>query len=201
MNEPLTNSELDQLLKSDPVPARAPELWEQMPQRVSAKLHWRQHRKDKENGLPPRSVRGWVLGITGAAVLILMGFVVGNWHGAKQTTALLQSEKLLREVFATFPNQVQAIIQDENGLRLVLADEPNVVQSQPLWIKVSEDGVCRSMVTFSGQVVQIAGRPVEVLADAQGGVMMVGENFFWSSQQGGADGQLRINAEQLRLML
>jgi hypothetical protein len=196
----MNNSELDKLLKSAPVPDRASEFWEQLPQRVSTKLHWQQQREEKCN-LPPRSVRGWVLGITGAAVLILLGFVVANWHGSQQPTALLQNEKLLREVFATFPNQVQAIIQDQDGLRLVLADLPNVAQSQPLWIKVCEDGVCRSMVTFSGQVVEIAGRRVEVLADAQGGVMMLGENFFWSSQQGGADGQLRINAEQLRLML
>jgi hypothetical protein len=130
-----------------------------------------------------------------------VGFVVGNWHGAKQTTALLQNEKLLREVLATFPNQVQAIIQDENGLRLALADEPNVAQAQPLWLKICEGKHCRSIVTFSGQSVKIGGKPVEVLADARGGVMLVGEHFFWSSQQGKTEAPLQVNAEQLRIVL
>lgn len=197
----MNDAELNKLLKSDPVPARAPEFWEQMPQRVSAKLHWRQQRKDPENDLPPRPVRGWVLGITGAAVLILMGFVVGNWHGTRQTTALLQNEKLLREVLATFPNQVQAIIQDDNGLRLALAEEPNVAQTQPLWLKICEGKHCRSMVTFSGQTVKIGGQPVEVLADARGGVMLVGENFFWSSQQSAQPNHLRIESQQLTHVL
>jgi hypothetical protein len=201
MNEPLTNTELDQLLKSARVPARVPEFWERMPQRVSAKLHWQQHRKNKENNLPSRSVRGWVLGITGAAVLILSGFMAGNWHGGRQTTALLQNEKLLREVLATFPNQVRAIVQDENGLHLLLAEEPNVSQSQPFWIKVCEGDTCRSMVTFSGQTVSIAGRKVEVLADARNGVMLVGEHFFWSTHQKGNEGRLRISAQPLGFVL
>jgi hypothetical protein len=197
----MTDAELKKLLQAATLPERPPEFWAQLPQRVSAKLHWRSRQNESVN-LPARPRVGaiWGWGFAGAAVLVLVGFLVGNWHGTKQASALLQNEKLLREVLATFPNQVQAITQDENGLHLTLAEEANVPQSQPLWIKVCEGKVCRSIITFSGQVVQIGDKPVEVLEDARGGVMLVGKHFFWSSQEGGT-APLRIKAQQLHQTL
>ncbi len=194
----MNDAELEKLLKTAPVPERPPEFWERLPQRISAKLHWQPQRSENVN-LPSRLRGGaiWGWGFAGATVLVLVGFLLGHWHGNKQATALLQNEKLLREVLAMFPNQVQAIIQDEKGLHLSLAEEASVSQSQPLWIKVCEGKVCRNIITFSGQVVQIADKPVEVLADAQGGVMLVGEHFFWSSAQKSSVQDLRINAQQL----
>ena len=198
----MNDSDLDELLKAASVPERAPEFWAQLPGRIGAKLRWQQRRGDKVN-LPsrPNAAMLWGWGLTGAAVFILMGFLMGQRQGARQMTSFVQNEKLLHEVLATFPNQVRAIVQDENGLHLSLADEPNVPQSQPLWIKVCQGGVCRSIVTFSGQVVEIADKQVEVLADARGGVMLVGEHFFWSSWEGGAGGQMQIKAQTLNYML
>lgn len=194
----MTDAELKKLLQAAPVPERAPEFWERLPERINARVHWQQRRSENIN-LPSRPRVGvvWGWGLAGAAVLLLAGFLLGNWHSNKQTMALLQNEKLLREVLATFPNQVQAIIQDADGLHLALAEEANVPQSQPLWLKVCEGKLCRSIITFSGQVVQIADQPVEVLADARGGVMLVGEHFFWSSREGGMKNPLQIKAQPL----
>lgn len=198
----MNDAELEKLLKAAPVPEQTPEFWERLPERINARLHWQQQRSENVN-LPsrPRGRVVWGWGFTGAAVLVLVGFLLGNWHSNKQAMALLQNEKLLREVLTTFPNQVQAIIQDDNGLHLSLAEEANVPQSQPLWLKVCEGKVCRSIITFSGQVVQIADKPVEVLADARGGVMLVGEHFFWSSWEGGAKDLLQIKAQALYRVL
>jgi len=194
----MNDAELEKLLKATPVPERAPEFWERLPQRINAKLHWQQRRSENVN-LPSRPRGGvvWGWGFAGAAVLVLVGFLLGNWHGATQVTALLQNEKLLREVLVTFPNQVQAIIQDEKGLHLSLAEEANVLQAQPLWIKVCSRGTCRSIITFSGQMVQIDGQQVEVLADARGGVMLVGQHFFWASEQKSSAGVFHIKAQPL----
>jgi hypothetical protein len=131
----------------------------------------------------------------------VLGIALGNWRGAKPANALLQNEKLMREVLAMFPNQVRAIVQDENGLSLSLADEPNVPSSTPLWIKICDGKQCRSVVTFSGQAMQIAGQRVEVLADARGGVMLVGDDFFWSSQDAVPHDRLRIDAQSLNHVL
>lgn len=194
----MTDVELKKLLQAAGVPEREPEFWAQLPRRICAKAQWQCSRN--ENGTlssRPRAGAIWGWGFAGAAVLVLVGFLLGNWHGTTQVSALLQNEKLLREVLATFPNQVQAITQDENGLHLTLAEEANVPQSQPLWIKVCEGKVCYSIVTFSGQTVEIGGRSVEALADARGGVMLMGEHFLWSSRQSGAGARLQIQAAQL----
>ncbi len=192
----MNNHELDQLLRSVTVPERPPEFWERLTQRVTAKLHW-QPRINADFRRPAGRGLIWNWGVAVAAVLLCLGFLLGNWHGRKQTTALLQNEKLLREVLATFPNQVRAIVQDENGLHLSLADQPDVAQTQPLWIRVCEGKSCRSILTFSGQVLQIGGRTVEALADAEGGVLLVGENFVWSSREGSGGDAAQIRAEQL----
>ncbi len=198
----MNNAELDRLLKAAQPPEQSAEFWEQLLKRIQAKRHWESRRNENIN-LPSRPRAGvvWGWGFAGAAVLILVGFLAGNWYGKNDATALLQNEKLLREVLATFPNQVQAIIQDETGLHLALAETANVPQSQPLWLKICEGGICRTIVTFSGQMVQIADQPVEVLADPQGGVMLVGDHFFWSSEQGAIGEQARIQARQLGSLL
>jgi hypothetical protein len=198
----MNDAELEKLLKAAPVPERAPEFWEQLSRRISTKLHWHQRQSDNVN-LPSRPRAGiiWGWGFAGAAVLVLVGFLAGNWHSNRQTMALLQNEKLLREVLATFPNQVRAIIQDENGLHLTLAEQADVPQVQPLWLRICEGGHCRTVMTFSGQTVQVGGKQIEALAEADGGVMLVGEHFFWSSREGGAGGAIQINAQQLHRTL
>ena len=68
----------------------------------------------------------------------------------------------------------------------------------PLWIKVCEGRQCRTIVTFSGQELQIAREKVEVLADAQGQIVLVGNRLFWSSAEPDrATGSLRIQARPL----
>jgi hypothetical protein len=197
MNDP----ELDRILKAGVAPDRAPEFWEEFPRRVSGKIHWRAQREATPGVAPRHRWSGLAWGVSVATVCLLLGIALGNWRGAKPANALLQNEKLMREVLAMFPNQVRAIVQDENGLSLSLADEPNVPSSTPLWIKVCEGNYCRSIVTFSGQNLQIAGQRVEVLAEARGGVMLVGEHFFWSSRETILKDHLRIDAQALGQVL
>jgi hypothetical protein len=53
-------------------------------------------------------------------------------------------------------------------------------------------------VTFSGQELEIAGQKVTVLADAQGGVIVTGSRFAWSSDgPAGTSGGLKIEARTL----
>lgn len=197
----MNDSDLEKVLKAGPAPDRAPEFWEDFPRRVTGKIHWRAQREGTRGVASRHRWSGLVWGLSVGTACLLLGIALGNWRGAKPANALLQNEKLVREVLAMFPNQVQAIIQDENGLRLALADEANVPQSQPLWLKVCNGERCRSILTFSGQTVQIAGERVEVLADARGGVMLVGDNFVWSSATAERKGQLRIQAQPLRVLL
>jgi len=192
----MNNSKLDKLLKSAKVPEQTAGHWEDFPGHVVRSLRNRREKIPAAH-FQRRPVLAWGLAL---AICLMIGFVVGRWRGTSEANGLLQNAKLVREVVAMFPNQVQAIIQDENGLRLTLAETPNVSQSQPLWIEVCNGKQCRSIVTFSGQVVQIDGQHVEALADAAGGVMLVGEHFFWSAHEQNT-GRLRIDAQQLSRVL
>jgi len=97
-----------------------------------------------------------------------------------------------------FPNRVRAIVQDERGLQLVLSDQPNVPMSTPLWVKICDGKQCSSLVTFSGQELEIAGQKITVLSDAEGGIILEGNQFVWSSSaRNFAQGGLKIEAKRL----
>jgi hypothetical protein len=66
-------------------------------------------------------------------------------------------------------------------MQLVLSDAEDVPVSTPLWVKVCQGEHCTTLVTFSGQELQIAGQKMTVLADAEGGVILSGDRFAWSS--------------------
>jgi hypothetical protein len=193
----VNDSELNKLLKSAKVPEPTAEHWKEFPGLVVHSLG-DHHEEVRPTHSHRRPILAWGFAL---ATCLVIGFVVGHWRGTNAADGLLQNAKVVREVIALFPNQVQAIIQDENGLRLMLAETPNVAQSQPLWIKVCEGKKCRSMVTFSGQMVQIDGQRVEALADAAGGVMLVGDHFFWSSEKSAVTDRLHIAARQLNQIL
>ena len=196
----MNNSELNQLLKSAKVPEPAADHWNEFPNRVSAALRLTRKSRTGQPRLWPRLA--WGLSLAGACVLI--SFAIAHWRGAQTAQVaqnLLQSEKLIREVRTLFPNQVQSVILDEHGFRLVLAERADIPDSPPIYLNICSSDGCRQMITSSGQTVQIADQKVEVLADAAGGVMLVGDHFFWSTGENSSPEHLRIHAQQLNRVL
>jgi hypothetical protein len=192
----MNDQDLEMKLKAARVPEPSAEYWEDFPQRVMGRLRVARPKSEPRRAWRPRFA--WALGIGFACLAI--GFCIGHWslRIEADSFALLQNEKVLREVFAMFPNRVRAIEQDEHGIRLVLSENTDVPSSTPLWIKICEGGKCRAVVTFSGQNLQIAGEMVEVLADAQGKVMLVGDRLFWSNaEETRMAANLRIQARPL----
>ena len=138
-----------------------------------------------------------------AFACLLAGFALGRWHGRMEASAgtgqdVLADAKIISETLAMFPNRVRAIERDGQGLKLVLADQPEVPRSPPLYVRISDGTNSSSMVTFSGQEIQIAGQKMTVLAEAGGGVIVMGKDFAWSS--GSADmlhNGIKIEARRL----
>jgi hypothetical protein len=192
----MNNSELESALKKAQMPARPEAFWEMFPRRVVHRLNrppvWDRARR---HWLPRLA---WGLGM---AMCILVAFAIGHWHGRMEKNGafvLLQNGKMLREVLTLFPNRVRAIVQDERGLQLVLSDQPNVPMSTPLWVKICDGKQCSSLVTFSGQELEIAGQKITVLSDAEGGIILEGNQFVWSSSaRNFAQGGLKIEAKRL----
>lgn len=196
----MNNSDLDKVLKSARVPERPEEYWETFPGRVRGRLAAVERGERAASGLRWPGVRlSWWL--AGAAACVAVILVIGQWYRAGrvgESLAALQDGKVLNEVLAMFPNRVRAITEDKNGVHLTLSDQADVPVSTPYWIQVCDGKQCRAVVTFSGQSLQIAGEEVEVLVDAQGKLMLVGDQFVWSSaDSNSAVDHLRIQARPL----
>jgi hypothetical protein len=194
----MNNFDLEKKLKAARVPARDEDYWESFPRLVSAKLRTTPARRPEvERHWLPRLA--WGGGIAFACLVI--GVAIGHWSGRVEKNdpyALLQNGKMLREVLTMFPNRVRAIVQDVRGVQLVLSDQADVPASTPIYVHICDGKQCSSLVTFSGQELEIAGQKVTILSDAQGGVIVAGARFAWSSDRpAGATGGLRIEARTL----
>jgi len=137
------------------------------------------------------------------AACILIAFAIGHWRGQTESKAgkdVLANTEFIQETLAMFPNRVRAIVQDERGMNMVLSDKEDVPATTPIYVRICDGQKCLSLVTFSGQEIQIAGQKMTVLAQSDGGVILDGGHFAWSS--GGpayAAKGLKIDAKNLKL--
>ena len=196
----MNNPQLNHLLKSASVPEREPEYWDDFPQSVTRRL------RSGIRSPAPRRIRSrysplllWSFGL--ATACVVMAFAIGFRRGHESglsASRVAAMQKYFLEVEALFPNQVRAIIIDERGPRLVLSEKPDVPASPPLMFRISGQSGSQSVVTFSGQQIAVNGDVCDVLTDAEGQVLLVGQTFIWSSGQRGS-GQVpyRIAARAL----
>jgi len=185
------------MLQAARVPDCPEEYWAQFPKDVVSRLRWNTAAKPAGE---PRWFPRLAWGLATVAVCLVAGIIVGRWQGQRESGsyALLQNQKVITEMLSLFPNQVRAIMQDEHGVSLMLSDEANLPPSPPLWVKVCDGKHCSAAVTFSGQEIQLAGRKIMVLADAHGGVLLVGNDFVWSSEEpGSTKTRLKIETRNL----
>ena len=192
--------ELESILKRARLPEISKESSETFPRRIAARL--------RRNDWPVRAARqrslriAWALGLVACVVL---GFAIGRWTARKEPGTILAPDsqtglKLIRETLTKFPNRVRAILDDENGLSLILSDDADVPVSTPIYIRICDGKHCSSLVTFSGQEVQIAGQNVTVLSQGDGGIILEGSKLFWSTGKPVyAERNLKIEARNLGL--
>jgi hypothetical protein len=197
----MNNPEIESLLKKARLPEISEESLAMFPRRIVAGI---QH-----NDPPVRAARNfsprlaWAFGLVAC---IVIAFAVGHWRGRVEKEMIpandtLASAKLVRETLAMFPNRVRAIVEDERGLNLVLSDNNDVPASTPIYIRICDGRQCSSLVTFSGQEIQIAGQNVTVLSDARGGIILTGNQFVWSNAGPiVANNGLKISAKNLNFI-
>ena len=193
----MNDSELDKKLKAAREPALDTDYQEEFPRLVLAGLRSaRQQQNPPERSWLPRFAWGLA-----AAACLVVAFAAGHWSGRmERATAAdtLADAKLVHETLAMFPNRVRAIVQDEHGLNLVLSEHEDVPASTPIYVRICEGGRCSSLVTFSGQEIQIAGQKLTVLSQADGGIILEGNKFLWSTGRPlYADKNLKIEAKNL----
>jgi hypothetical protein len=208
----MKNSELDQILKSAPVPDRPGAYWDQFPQRVMAKTNWLRTRAD-DGANHPRTEPFWLrsrfrlatVGLGLAIIGLLLGFVLGFRQGRNLSITdpqLAAARKYFQEIETLFPGQVQAIVFDQQGPHLVLAERSNVPTASPLYLRICGPNGCQDYVTFSGQQIRFNGETCEVLLDRQGNVLLVGQQWVLSSAQASAkNARYQVAARPLELTL
>jgi hypothetical protein len=193
----MNKSELDFILNKARALQPPEEFWDEFPQQVARQLN----RGRMETFRPKRNWFPRFVWKFATAICILAAFAIGHWRGRMETKAstdVLANAKAVRETLAMFPNQVRAIMEDEHGLNLILSDSGNVPSSPPLYVRICDGKHCSSLVTFSGQEIQVAGQKMTVLADTQGGIILMGNNFAWSSREPTyAKNDLKIQAMSL----
>jgi hypothetical protein len=196
----MKKSELESILKRARLPEISEESSEMFPRQIVARL--------QRNDSPARATRqlplrlAWALGLVACIVL---AFAIGYWTGRKEHGNILAPDnlaslKLIRETLTRFPNRVRAIVEDKHGLNLILSDKADVPASTPIYVRIWDGNQCTSLVTFSGQEVQIAGQQVTVLSQGDGGIILEGNKLFWSTGKPVyGERKLKIEARNLGL--
>lgn len=171
--------DLDSILKRARLPEIPEESLELFPRRLVARL-----KRHEAPSRVARSFLSWLALAFGLAACVLIAFAIGHWRGRMEQNSgpdVLANAKLIQETLVMFPNRVRAIVRDKHGLRLILSDKADVPASTPIYVRICDGKNCSTLVTFSGQEIQMAGQKVTVLADAQGGIILEGSHFVWSS--------------------
>lgn len=195
----MNNNELDQILKSAATPERPESYWQELPKRITAKLQWQAEiptRAALRSGRALKPLLAW--GLSLAAVCIGIGFLLKELSHPVSTPAdnqLAGVRKCFEELEALFPNQLRGIVFDSEGPRMILADRAEVPNSAPVYLKVCGPKGCAEFITFSGQQIGWNGENFEVLADAQGGILLVGNRQVLS--QGIPSPSVRLEAKLL----
>lgn len=194
----MKKSELDSILKKARLPEVPEASRELFPRQIVARLKHREAPSPHAQNFRPRLA--WAFGLSACLVI---AFAIGHWSGrmaAKNLAAgdSLANLKLIRETMAMFPNRVRAIVQDERGMNIVLSEQENIPASTPIYVRICDGEHCSSLVTFSGQEIQIAGQKLTVLSQPDGGIILTGNQFVWSSAKRTYAGQhLKIEAKNL----
>jgi len=194
-----TDDPLDKLLKRARVPERSDGYWEQFPKRVICHISQRANQLERvgHNSL----FRSWWLAPAAACLVFALGVVLWMMSpspGDREAGKLARSEKLYREIAALFPGRVQAVVMDEQSVKLILSDKADVPPSTPLLLNICRQKQCRSIITFSGQQIEVNGQTLEVLLDGKGHVVVAGRDVVWSSAvPGQRAGSYRIQAQTL----
>ena len=192
MNDP----ELDLLLKSAAPPPRAREYWREFPAQVRRSLREESSRSAGKT----TSAWGpfWKLGISGVGVA-MVAVLLFKFTGTRATGAMELGElrKCYREVAGLFPGRLQAVVFEAGQFRLQLSDRSEVPDSPPLLVRVCRASRCATVVTFSGQEVEVLGHKFEVLADGRGGILFLGQEGVWKPGQAPVGEEWRFEAAGL----
>jgi hypothetical protein len=178
----MTNLELERMLRNNPPPEWPEEHWAAFPQEVIRRLP----PVGREPGTIKLPQPPWAWAFAAALVTALLA-MLGLWWGPRSSRAngdplpVAASTRLIQELNDLFPGRIRAVIMEGPNSTIVLSEQPAAHGSEPVLVRLRRNGDSLVIVTFSGQSVDLGPQRFEVLADGARGVLLVGEDFVWSS--------------------
>ena len=182
----MKDGDLNKLLRTVKVPERSAEERAEFPQEVVRQLsrpgHQERERVGRRWSLPV-----WALGF--ATVCLVIGFIVGRMQEKSSITQVAEHKvnaveyaKLFKEVATLFPDRLRGVVVRNGEMELILADQPERAVTPPLLVEFCQNGRCRTVITFSGQKLEVDGHSIEVLTGADDRVIVLADNRVWTSQ-------------------
>ena len=127
-----------------------------------------------------RPFPGWRWGLAPGLALLLGLLWFARPHAGPEPQP---SAKVLAEMEALFPGQVDAVILQGNSVKLDLSDTPEGSSQQPLVVTLRRGGQTVQVLAYSGRkvCVELGGRRecFEPLVTAEGKVILSGDDFVW----------------------
>jgi hypothetical protein len=201
----MKDSELNKLLRSVRPPERSPEEKAVFPAAVVRQLS-RPPRRSASGG----SDNAWrfpLLGLGFALACLVIGFLVGRFPNKPVEAPVMavmapDYGKLFKEVSSLFPDRLRGVVVRGSEVELLLAEQPERPATNPLLVEICQHGRCRTVLTFSGQKLEVDGHSIEVLTGADDRLIVLADSQVWTSQNPGevVDG-FRINAQFLHAKL
>jgi len=177
------------------MPEHAADYWINFPESVKRRLMLKWEPVNRKRFWWPIAAWSLIAAVCG----IVLGFAI--WHrppSAPDAFEKLKNGQALRETMALYLGRLQAIEQDGNGLHLVLSKTKDVPMSVPVWVEIYDGRQHRALITFSGQSFLLGNERIQVLANPDGQVILVGEGFLWSTGgKASTPGGARVEAQLL----
>lgn len=151
--------------------------------------------------------QGWVAGVAMLAMLLIVGgryLRVDPSVAAEAPSPSQAGEdlRMLAQVQGLFPGLLNAVIERNDEVKLDLtAERMAVADEQPLVVQLERGSQRLRVLSYSGRsvTVELKGKKItfEALVTSDGGVVLSGDDFVWSSAQPGLLAGYHVEARTL----
>lgn len=174
----MKDDDLENQLRAARVPERDEDYWLRFPQTVLGRIGAARTQRHRSS----RRRQGLLLAAAAGACGLAAGLLLSHRPPRPDAYARLESGQALRETVPLYLGRLRAIEQEGDSLRLVLSKDRDVPPSLPVWVEIDDGHSRRVLDTFSGQSFRLGDQTVQVLANPEGEVMLVGERFLWTNR-------------------
>lgn len=143
----------------------------------------------------------WTVGCAMAAAVIFVSLQAPVPLIQPKAQELADDLKILKQMEALFPGQIDAVIQKSGAVNLELAAEQSLPSDQPILVRLISGKQSIQIMSYSGRkvCVELEGSRTcfEALLNNDGNVILNGRDFIWTPQLPVTVAGYRIEAKKL----